>query len=141
MNERGLSWRAAASARGAADGGRIGGGVVRPHYPAWLLVGAGRGPRASQGARSRAEAGERLCDRIRAHADRRAREAVEAAAPGDRAGLRAPRNGDDRRGWGGLIVALDRFKLFRGRRTVSKNFDGDTLDGTGEALRRSFEPA
>jgi len=38
-------------------------------------------------------------------------------------------------------VALDRFKLFRGRRTVSKNFDGDTLDGTGEALRRSFEPA
>jgi hypothetical protein len=34
-------------------------------------------------------------------------------------------------------VVLDRFRQFRGKRTKSRFYDGDTADGTGEALRRS----
>jgi hypothetical protein len=37
-----------------------------------------------------------------------------------------------------LIVVFDRFRQFRGRRTRSRHYDGDTADGTGEALRRSI---
>lgn len=35
-------------------------------------------------------------------------------------------------------MALGRFRQFRGRRTTSSHFDGDTFDGDGEALRQSF---
>lgn len=34
-------------------------------------------------------------------------------------------------------MALSRFRQFRGKRTQSKAYDGDTFDGTGEALRQS----
>lgn len=34
-------------------------------------------------------------------------------------------------------MALSRFTTFRGKRTRSERFDGDTFDGTGEALRQS----
>lgn len=35
-------------------------------------------------------------------------------------------------------MVLDRFRQFRGERTRSKHFDGDTFDGDGQALRQSF---
>lgn len=35
-------------------------------------------------------------------------------------------------------MALGRFRQFRSSRTRSPHFDGDTADGTGEALRDSF---
>lgn len=35
-------------------------------------------------------------------------------------------------------MALDRFRQFRGVRTRSSRFDGDTKDGVGQALRQSI---
>lgn len=35
-------------------------------------------------------------------------------------------------------MVLDRFRQFRGERTRSDHFDGDTFDGAGQALRHSF---
>jgi hypothetical protein len=35
-------------------------------------------------------------------------------------------------------MVVDRFRQFRGRRTRSQSYDGDTFDGTGQALRGSF---
>jgi hypothetical protein len=37
-----------------------------------------------------------------------------------------------------LIMAANRFRQFRGIRTRSQAFDGDTFDGTGQALKASF---
>lgn len=35
-------------------------------------------------------------------------------------------------------MVLDRFLQYRGKRTRSTQFDGDTADGTGQALRGSY---
>lgn len=35
-------------------------------------------------------------------------------------------------------MVVDKFRQFRGRRTVGKAYDGDTFDGTGEAMRHWY---